>query len=188
MSIQTRSNTELLAILVGKRKADKLYNHTLTSLFFAREGSCHYIKELAAAKELVKRSLNEEIQQLDVLSSPAKVSEYLKLMLRGYEHEVFVTLFLDTQNRLISTEELFRGTLTNTAVYPREVVKRALFLNAGNVIFAHNHPSGLATPSHADKLLTETLKQALALVDVKVLDHLVIGDTVAVSFAESGWL
>lgn len=188
MSMQTRSNTELLAMLVGKRKADKLYHHTLTSLFFAREGSSHYTNELAAAKELVIRSLNEEIQQLDVLSSPAKVSEYLKLLLRGYEHEVFVTLFLDTQNRLISTEELFRGTLTNTAVYPREVVKRALFLNAGNVIFAHNHPSGLATPSHADKVLTETLKQALALIDVKVLDHLVIGDAVAVSFAENGWL
>lgn len=188
MSMQMRSNAELIAMLVGKRKADKLYRNTLVSLFFACEGSKKYTKELAAAKELVKRSLNEEIQQLDALSSPAKVAEYLKLMLIGYEHEVFITLFLDAQNRLIAAEELFRGTLTNTAVYPREVVKRALTLNAGNVIFAHNHPSGVAAPSHADKVLTETLKQALALVDVKVLDHLVIGDAAAVSFAESGWL
>lgn len=188
MSIQTRSNTELLAILVGKRKADKLYHHTLTSLFFAREGSSHYTNELAAAKELVKRSLTEELQQKDTLSAPAKVAEYFKLMLAGCEHEVFVILFLDAQNRLIAAEELFRGSLTNTAVYPREVVKRALALNAGNVIFGHNHPSGIADPSHADKILTQSLKQVLALVEIKVLDHLIIGDAEVVSFAECGWL
>ena len=188
MSIQTCSNTELLAMLVGKRKAEKLSRNTLVSLFYARENNSHYMKELIAAKELVKRSLNEELQRQDALTAPAKVVEFLKLMLVGMEHEVFVALFLDAKNHLIAAEELFRGTLTNTAVYPREVVKRALALNAGNIIFGHNHPSGIATPSHADKTLTETLKQALALVDVKVLDHLVIGDTEAVSFAECGWL
>ncbi|MBK7491802.1 MAG: DNA repair protein RadC [Nitrosomonas sp.] len=188
MSIHTHSNAELLAMLVGKRKADKLYRNTLVSLFFAREGNDNYTKELAAAKELVTRSLNEELQQRDAFTAPDKVSEYLKLMLMGCEHEVFVTLFLDAQNRLIAAEELFRGTLTNTAVYPREVVKRALSLNAGNVIFAHNHPSGVAEPSHADKVLTQSLKQALALVNVKVLDHIVVGDSLTVSFAESGFL
>lgn len=188
MSIHARSNVELLAMLVGKRKASKLYRSTLVSLFFAREGNCNYIQELVAARELLKRSLNEELRQQDAFTAPDKVSDYLKLMLMGCEHEVFVTLFLDAQNRLIAAEELFRGTLTHTSVYPREVVKRALILNAGSVIFAHNHPSGVAEPSHADKVLTQSLKQALALVDVKVLDHLVVGDAITVSFAERGLL
>jgi DNA repair protein RadC len=104
------------------------------------------------------------------------------------EHEVFIALFLDAQNRLLAADELFRGTLAQTSVYPREVVKRALAINAGAVIFAHNHPSGIAEPSRSDELLTASLKQALALVDVRVLDHLIVAGNSTVSFAERGLL
>jgi DNA repair protein RadC len=116
------------------------------------------------------------------------VRDYLRVTLEGRDHEVFLVVFMDTQNRLIAAEEMFRGTLTQTSVYPREVVKRSLFNNAGAVIFAHNHPSGVAEPSRADELLTSALKQALALVDVKVLDHFVVGAGAAVSFSERGLL
>ena len=121
-------------------------------------------------------------------SQPTAVRDYLRLRLADREHELFVVLLLDTQNRLIACEELFRGTLTQTSVYPREVVKAALRYNAGAVIFAHNHPSGVAEPSRADELLTSALKQALALVDVKTIDHFVVAGAVAVSFAERGLL
>ena len=122
------------------------------------------------------------------LSSPAAVRDYLRLALTDKAHEVFVVIFLDAQNRAIATEEMFRGTLTQTSVYPREIVKAALINNAASVIFAHNHPSGVAEPSRADELLTHALKQALALVDVKVLDHFVVGGTAVISFAERGLL
>ena len=122
------------------------------------------------------------------LAAPAAVRDYLRLRLAGREHELFVVLFLDAQNRLIACEELFRGTLTQASVYPREVVKAALQRNAATVIFAHNHPSGVAEPSRADELLTSSLKQALALVDVGVIDHFVVAGTVAISFAERGLL
>jgi len=122
------------------------------------------------------------------LTSPAAVRDYLRLSLGGREHEVFVAIFLDSQHRVISCEELFRGTLTQTSVYPREVVKEALAANAAAVIFAHNHPSGVAQPSQADELLTRNLKDALALVDVKVLDHFVVAGPQALSFAERGLL
>ena len=118
----------------------------------------------------------------------AAVRDYLRLHFAGQEHETFLVLFLDAQNGLIASEELFRGTLTQTSVYPREVVKRALRHNAGAVIFAHNHPSGVAEPSRADEALTQALKQALALVDVKVLDHFVVAGTCAIGFAERGLL
>ena len=122
-----------------------------------------------------------------VLTTPAAVREYLRLKIAPLEHEVFMCLFLDAQNRLIESEILFTGSLTQTSVYPREVVKAALKHNAGAVIFAHNHPSGHAEPSRADEVLTNNLKSALAMVDVRVLDHFVIGDTV-VSFSEKGLL
>ena len=122
------------------------------------------------------------------LSTPATVRDYLRLRLADLEHEVFLALFLDSQHRLITCEELFRGTLAQTSVYPREVVKAALRHNAGAVILAHNHPSGLAEPSRADELLTSALKQALALVDVKVIDHFVVAGDQTVSFAERGLL
>ena len=122
------------------------------------------------------------------LNSPSMVRDYLKLTLTGKEHEVFVCVFIDAQNRVIAVEELFRGTLTQTSVYPREVVKAALQHNCAAVILAHNHPSGVAEPSHADQCLTTSLKQALAVVDVKVLDHFIIAGDSAMSFAEKGLL
>jgi DNA repair protein RadC len=142
--------------------------------------------ELAAVLEMARRSLAQEMTQRPLFDSPAKVKDYLRMRLSGLHHEVFAVLFLDAQHRLIALEEMFRGTLTQTSVYPREVVTRALERHAGSVILAHNHPSGTAEPSRADEFLTQTLKAALALVDVKVLDHLVIGQTEAVSLAERG--
>lgn len=142
--------------------------------------------ELAAVLELARRSLAQEFTERPLFDSPGKVKDYLRMRLSGLHHEVFAVLFLDAQHRLIALEEMFRGTLTQTSVYPREVVKRALERRAGGVILAHNHPSGTAEPSRADEFLTQTLKAALALVDVKVLDHLVIGQSEAVSLAERG--
>jgi DNA repair protein RadC len=144
--------------------------------------------QLQAVMELARRALREKIATGDVLNSPQAVREFLRLRLQPLPHEVFVALFLDAQNRVIETEELFRGTLAQTSVYPREVVKRALHHNAGAVIFAHNHPSGIAEPSHADETLTQALKQALALVDVRVLDHFIVAGAGVVSFAERGLL
>ena len=122
------------------------------------------------------------------LSSPDAVRDYLRLLLHDREHEVFVCVYLDAQHRVIAYEELFRGTLSQTSVYPREVVKATLAHNAAAVVFAHNHPSGVSEPSRADELLTQALKQALALVDVKVLDHFVVAGAGAVSFSERGLL
>ncbi len=143
--------------------------------------------QLSAALELARRSLINPLKERDALTSPQAVRDWLRLSLGGLQHEVFVALWLDAQNRLISTEELFRGTLTQTSVYPREVLKRALANNAGAVILAHNHPSGVTEPSPADIALTSTLKQALALIEVKVLDHFVVASgTSPLSFAERG--
>lgn len=132
--------------------------------------------------------LDKRIRNGDVLTAPDAVRNYLRLLLHDREHEVFVCVFLDAQNRAIASEELFRGTLTQTSVYPREIVKAVLAHNAAGVIFAHNHPSGVAEPSRADELLTQSLKQALALLEVKVLDHFVVAGASAVSFAERGLL
>jgi len=145
--------------------------------------------QLAAVLELARRALVEEVRVRDMLASPAAVRDWLRLQLSALPHEVFCALWLDSQNRLIVFEEIFRGTLAQTSVYPREVVKRALACNAAAVVFAHNHPSGIAEPSRADEALTLALRQALALVDVKVLDHFVIaGYAAPVSFAERGLL
>jgi len=143
---------------------------------------------LYAAQELVSRALLEKLTQRSSLSSPQVVRDYLRLRLQNRPHEIFVGVFLDAQNRVLAVEDLFSGTLTQTSVYPREVVKRALFHNAAALIFAHNHPSGVAEPSRADETLTATLKRALALVDVNVLDHFVVGADSTVSFAERGLL
>lgn len=186
MTMPTRSNLDLLAVVVGKSKAKGLYYTSLASLVFAEEGSGLYIPILAASRELVRRSLEEEMSYKDVLSSPLQVREYLNITLHDREHEVFIVLFLDAQHHLIASEELFRGTLTQTSVYPREVVKCALSHNAAAIILAHNHPSGVAEPSKADEALTTVLKQALALVDVKVLDHFVVAGGSVVSMAERG--
>ena len=144
--------------------------------------------EIAAIVELARRSLAEELAARPVFDSPAKVKDYVRLRLGARTHEVFAVVFLDAQNCLLGLEEMFRGTLTQTSVYPREVVKRALDLHAAAVILAHNHPSGAAEPSRADEYLTQTLKSALNLVDVRVLDHLVVGNAEVVSFAERGLL
>ncbi len=144
--------------------------------------------EMAAVMELARRSLVQELAQMPVFDAPGKVKDYLQMQLGAREHEVFAVMFLDAQSRLIKLEEMFRGTLAQTSVYPREVVKRALGLQAASVILAHNHPSGLAEPSRADEFLTQALKSALALVDIRVLDHLVIGQGQVVSFAERGLL
>ncbi len=144
--------------------------------------------ELSAVIELARRALAEELKARPVFDSPAPLKDYVRLQLGGRGHEVFAVLFLDAQNRLLQLEEMFRGTLTQTSVYPREVVIRALALNAASVIFAHNHPSGAAEPSRADEHLTRALAAALKLVDVRVLDHLVVGHAEVVSFAERGLL
>jgi DNA repair protein RadC len=144
--------------------------------------------QIAAVVELARRALAEEAAERDTLASPQAVRDYLKLSLAARPHEVFVGLYLDSQNRLLGAEELFRGTLAQTSVYPREVVKAALARNAAAMIFAHNHPSGVAEPSRADELLTQALKQALSLVDIRTLDHFVVAGGRLTSFAERGLL
>ncbi len=144
--------------------------------------------QLEAVLEIARRCLGEELRAGIALASPAAVRDYLRLAIAAKEHEVFVCLWLDSQHRVIACEEIFRGTLGHTSVYPREIVKAALRANAAAVIFAHNHPSGVAQPSRADELLTRSLKEALALVDVKVLDHFVVAGHQCLSFAERGLL
>jgi DNA repair protein RadC len=142
--------------------------------------------ELAAVLELARRALQQQLQEREVFSSPGAVKQYLQLRLAARPHEVFAVLFLDAQNRLVALEELFRGTLTQTSVYPREVVQQALHHRAAAVVLAHNHPSGTVQPSRADEALTQTLKTALALVDVRVLDHVIVAPGGAFSMAEHG--
>jgi DNA repair protein RadC len=150
-------------------------------------GEAKYV-QLQAVLEMAKRALGEEIKRTDALASPQAVRDYLKLTFSRLPHEVFVVVFLTSQNRVIAVDELFRGSLTQTSVYPREVVKRALAHNAASVILAHNHPSGEPTPSQADQQLTRALAAALALIDVRVLDHFVVAPGASLSFAEQGLL
>lgn len=200
------SDAELLAIFLrtgvaGKSAVDLAREllarfGSLTQMFAASEnefcaihgmGQAKYV-QLQAVLEMSRRALQEEMRSGDELNSPRAVRDYLQLLLRAKPQEVFVALFLDAQHRVTATEELFQGTLTQTSVYPREVVKRALHHNAAAVIFAHNHPSGVAEPSQSDQLLTDALKQALALVDVRVLDHFIVAGAGCLSFAEKGLL
>lgn len=168
----------------------------LTGLLRADPQALQRIKGLGPAKlaqvsavlELARRSLGQQMAERPVLDNVDNVKDYLRLRLGGRGHEVFSVLFLDAQNRLLQMEEMFRGSLTQASVYPREVLKRALQLHAAAVILAHNHPSGAAQPSRSDEMLTQTLKSALAMIDVRVLDHLVVGDTEVVSFVERGLL
>ncbi len=143
---------------------------------------------LQAAVEVSRRSLREELRARDAMQCPNEVREFLSLWLRERRFEIFAGLFLDSRNRLIAAEELFRGTLTQTAVYPREVARRALELNCASIILAHNHPSGVAEPSPADRLLTSALRAALGPLDIPVLDHLIVAGNRCYSFAESGLL
>jgi DNA repair protein RadC len=200
------SDAELLAIFLrtgmkGKSAVDlarELLNRfgSLTQLVAASEtdfcatkgmGQAKYV-QLQAVLEMSRRALREEIQHGDALNSPRAVRDYLQLLLGGRHQEVFLVLFLDTQHRVIASEELFHGTLGQTSVYPREVVKRALAHNAAAVILAHNHPSGMAEPSQSDRMLTDALKQALSLVDVRVLDHFIVAAGQILSFAEKGFI
>lgn len=198
------SDAELLAIFLrtgvtGKSAVDLARDllsrfNSLTQMFAASEaefcaihgmGQAKYV-QMQAVLEMSRRALSEEMRTGDALNSPRAVRDYLQLLLRGREQEVFMVIFLDAQHRVLAAEELFHGTLTQTSVYPREVVKRALFHNAAAVILAHNHPSGVAEPSQSDRLLTDALKQALALVDVRVLDHFIVAGVGCLSFAERG--
>ena len=200
------SDAELLAIFLrtgtrGKTAVDlarELLNDfgSLRSLLLADQkvfcakhglGLASFV-QLQAVLEMAKRHLLEVLQRDTVLSSPTEVRDYLKAQLRDYHREVFLCLFLDTQHRVICSEELFQGTIDASSVYPREVVQRALSLNAAAVIFAHNHPSGVNEPSQADQRITLRLRDALALVDIRVLDHMIIGDGPVLSMAERGLL
>ncbi|MDP3778134.1 DNA repair protein RadC [Methylotenera sp.] len=206
MGADALSDAELLAIflrvgVVGKSAVDLARDllsqfGSLNGIFAATErelsqvhgiGTSKYV-QLQAIFEMSRRALNEQLQARDVFQSPQQVRNYLVLKLGALTREVFMVLFLDAQNRLHAAEELFNGTLTQTSVYPREVVKRAIHHNAASVIFAHNHPSGVAQQSAADELITQQLKQALALVDVRVLDHFIVAGNQTLSFAERGLL
>jgi len=194
--IRRLNDHTLLSMLLGAEAADALSGNNLAKLFGLETATDSQLCEseagylafpvLAAAKELLGRALGEQMRDGVSLSSPHQVRDYLRLTLNGLSYEVFSVLFLDAQNRLIRADEMFRGTLAQTSVYPREVVKMALQCNAAAVIFAHNHPSGVAEPSRADELLTHSLKQALGLVDVKVLDHFIVAGNEILSFAERG--
>jgi DNA repair protein RadC len=204
--VETLSDAELLAIFLrvgvtGKSAVDLARDlltkfGSLNGIFAAPLNELTQVNGIGSSKyaqlqaifEMSRRALNEQMQIKDVLSSPKQVRDYLCLKLGGLTREVFMVLFLDAQNRIITNEEMFSGTLTQTSVYPREVVKRALHHNAASVIFAHNHPSGIAKQSQADELLTAELKNALALVDVRVLDHFVIAGNTTLSFVERGLL
>jgi len=204
--VMQATDIELLTVILGNRRiATRLLARAHFSLFallhsmpeengdlFCAEGSSAYagdpVMKLQAARELAARAIAEQLTLRDALTSPSAVRDFLKLKLAGLPHEVFVCIHLDARHQVIAIEELFRGTLTQTSVYPREVVKAALRVNAAAVIFAHNHPSGVAQPSQADELLTRNLKEALALVDVKVLDHFIVAGTSCLSFAERGLL
>jgi DNA repair protein RadC len=165
--------------LFGASLADFSAIHGLGTAKFA---------QLQAVMELARRAMLEEIKAGQVLGSPKAVKEYLRMLFRGQACESFHVLFLDVKNRLIDIQELFRGTLTHTSVYPREVVKAALAHNAAGVMLAHNHPSGTPDPSESDLLLTRALVQALALVDIRILDHFVVAGHQVHSFAEHGQL
>ena len=144
--------------------------------------------ELLAVAELARRALGQRLREREVMDSPQALREYLQLHLAHKSHEVFAVLFLDQQHRLLALEELFRGTLSETSVYPREVLLRALHHHSAAVVLAHNHPSGSVQPSRADLALTRHLREALALVDVRVLDHLIVGPGQSLSMAEEGLL
>lgn len=196
--IRAMSTPALLALLLGEEAATRLSGLSLIEVFALHAGRTLLNevhaghgpeRTLEACKELMARALAETMRLGDCLTDPATIHDYLRLTAAGLPHEVFMVLLLDAQNRLIDCVELFRGTLTQTSVYPREVVKLALERNAAAVVLAHNHPSGVAEPSAADEALTRSLKIALALVDVRVLDHFIVaGTTTPVSFAERGLL
>ena len=202
---QALSDVELLAILLRTGMAGKnvfqlaeelLAPGGMAGLMQASAESLRRVKGLGPAKqaellavfEMARRALGQRLQEREVFQTPDAVKQYLQLQLGHKHHEVFAVLFLDGHNRMLAMEELFRGTLSQTSVYPREVVLRALHHQAAAVVLSHNHPSGSVQPSRADEHLTQTLKASLALVDVRVLDHIIVGPGQALSMAEQGLL
>jgi DNA repair protein RadC len=200
---QALSDVELLAILLRTGMAGKnvfqlseellghdgiagLLNATVPSLKMVKGLGPAKQAELLAVFEMARRALSQRLKEREAFHTPGAVKQYLQLQLAHKNHEVFAVLFLDNQNRMLAMEELFRGTLSQTSVYPREVVLRALHHQAAAVVLSHNHPSGSVQPSRADEHLTQTLKAALALVDVRVLDHIIVGQGQALSMAEQG--
>jgi DNA repair protein RadC len=199
------SDTELIALLLGTGLPGHNVFDVARSLL-ARFGSLRAMldaqpeefagvrgigpaksSQLLAVIELARRALAEKMRERPLVDSPGAVEDYLRLLIGGRPYEVFVCLFLDTRHRLIRSEESSRGSLTRMAVYPREIVRRALALNAAGLIVAHNHPSGAVKPSASDRRLTRSLRETLALVDVQLLDHMVIGTHDTYSFARHGW-
>lgn len=180
------STVELLSVILGKRSAKRLYRGSLVELFLGEKLPEDVRLRLAASRELVRRWMLEELRHGPLLCDPKGVRDYLKVHYAGSEREIFLVLFLDNRHRLISGEEMFQGTIDGASVHPREVVKRALALNAAAVILAHNHPSGVADPSQADELITRRLREALAIVDIRCLDHFIVAGTAVLSFAEKG--
>lgn len=202
---QALSDVELLAILLRTGMAGKnvfqlseelLGPDGIAGLLQATAASLKKVKGLGPAKqaellavfEMARRALSQRLKEREAFHTPDAVRQYLQLQLAHKNHEVFAVLFLDSQNRLLAMEELFRGTLSQTSVYPREVVMRALHHQAAAVVLSHNHPSGSVQPSRADEMLTQTLKTTLALVDVRVLDHVIVAPGAALSMAEQGLL
>ena len=199
------SDAELVAVLLRSGVRGKSAVDLARDLLTRYEGVTHMLEagaeletirglgpakraQFAAAIELARRSLQEKLKESAALTSPGAVRDYLRLRLASRKEEAFVCIWLDAQHRAIAIEEPFRGTLTQTSVYPREIVKAALRANAAAVIFAHNHPSRVAQPSQSDELLTRNLKEALSLIEVKVLDHFIVAGHQAISFAERGLL
>jgi DNA repair protein RadC len=197
-SLRDRSNVDLLAAIVGRPAAKVLIGRfgTLRSLLQAHAGelgACRgmgprRLEALRVLPELARRYFDESLPSGETIRSPSDTSYYLKARMRHLGHELFCCLFLDNRHRVLHFEEMFRGTIDGTSVYPREVVKAALAVNAAAVILAHNHPSGVAEPSQADERITRRLKAALELVDIRLLDHLIIGDGSSTSLASRGML
>jgi len=200
---QALSDVELLAILLRTGMAGKnvfqlseellgpdgiagLLNASVQSLKMVKGLGPAKQAELLAVFEMARRALSQRLKEREAFHTPGAVKQYLQLQLAHKNHEVFAVLFLDHQNRMLAMEELFRGTLSQTSVYPREVVLRALHHQAAAVVLSHNHPSGSVQPSRADEHLTQTLKASLALVDVRVLDHIIVGQGQALSMVEQG--
>jgi DNA repair protein RadC len=197
MMMNQSTNGQLLSILLGT-DGEMFAKRSLAELFGLKavrqnvnqvaEKSLDYVapRKLFAARELLRRALEEDMTEAHSFNSPTATKDYLRLHLGGREEEHFIALWLDAQHRLIAEDSLFRGTLSQTSVYPREVVKSGLKFNACSVIFAHNHPSGVTESSTSDRMLTERLKEALAMVDIRVIDHMIVGDNQIMSFAEAG--
>ena len=181
------STVELLGRLIGRRNAKRLYRDSLIPLFTPEVEEAHHAR-LLAARELVRRWLEEDLRNCVELTNRLHVANYLQLLFADDKREVFAVLFLDNRHRLIATERMFFGTINGTSVYPREVVKMALAYNAAAVILSHNHPSGVADPSRHDEVISTKLREVLAIVDIRVLDHVVVGIGTVSSLAERGLL